>query len=466
MALNLRKWGLLFHPLPKDHKIYTGVKSRMLSKNSLVMQRDLEVIWHPCTQMKDHERLPLIPIQSAKGVYLYDFDGNSYIDAVSSWWVNLFGHANERINCKIKAQLERLEHVLLAGFTHEPAVDLAHKLVGITPDTLEKVFYVDNGSSAVEAALKMSYHYHLNRGKSRPLFISLSNSYHGETIGALSVGDVALYKETYKPLLIECLQVPVPKDQSVEAANKALEALEKVLIEEGEEVSALILEPLIQGAGGMHMYHPHYLVGARELTKKHDIHLIADEIMTGFGRTGKMFACEHANISPDFMTLSKGLTGGYLALSVVMTTNDVYNAFYCDYNEYKAFLHSHSYTGNPLACSAALATLEIFEQNDILGENEKKRLYIKEKLEKFSLLPNVKEIRQQGMVTAIELKGYTPQERIGIRIYEYALSQGVLLRPLGHIIYFMPPYIITYEEIDKMVEVAYEGIRRLVESEE
>jgi len=366
----------------------------MLDKNSEIMQRDLEVIWHPCTQMKDHETLPLIPIKSGKGVYLYDFEGNSYIDAVSSWWVNLFGHANESINTKIKAQLDTLEHVLLAGFTHEPAVELAHKLVNITPSELKKVFYVDNGSSAVEAALKMSYHYHLNLGKRKPLFLSLTNSYHGETIGALSVGDVALYKETYEPLLIANMQVAVPKDQSEEAANEALTVLEEVLKAKSDEIAAFILEPLIQGAGGMHMYHPAYLVGASALTKKYNVHLIADEIMTGFGRTGKMFACEHADISPDFMTLSKGLTGGYLPLSVVMTTDEVYNAFYCDYNEYKAFLHSHSYTGNPLACSAALATLEIFEQNDVLGDNEKKSVYIKERLETFLDLPNVKEIRQ------------------------------------------------------------------------
>ncbi len=433
----------------------------MPSKNNEIMQRDLEVIWHPCTQMKDHETLPLVPIRSGKGVYLYDFEGNSYIDAVSSWWVNLFGHANPKINEKVKSQLDTLEHVLLAGFTHEPAVDLAHKLVKLTPEMLTKVFYVDNGSSAVEAALKMSYHYHLNKGKRKPVFLSLTNSYHGETIGALSVGDVSLYKETYEQLLIQNRQVPVPKDQSEASAKEALDALEKTLLSHADEISALIIEPLIQGAGGMHMYHPLYLEGARRLTKTYDVHLIADEIMTGFGRTGKMFACEHATISPDFMTLSKGLTGGYLPLSVVMTTDDVYQAFYCDYNEHKAFLHSHSYTGNPLACAAALATLEIFEQNDILGENEKKALYIKTQVEKFLDLSNVKSIRQQGMVTAIELKGYESTERVGLKIYEYALTQGVLLRPLGHIIYFMPPYIITYDEIDKMISIAYEGIKRI-----
>ena len=429
------------------------------------MQRDLEVIWHPCTQMKDHETLPLIPIRSGRGVYLYDFEGNSYIDAVSSWWVNLFGHANEKINAKIKDQVDTLEHVLLAGFTHEPAVELAHKLVNITSEELKKVFYVDNGSSAVEAALKMSYHYHLNQGKRKAVFLSLTNSYHGETIGALSVGDVALYKETYEPLLIGNMQVPVPKDQSAEAAEEALLALEAVLQERADEIAALIVEPLIQGAGGMHMYHPDYLTGARALTKQHNVHFIADEIMTGFGRTGKMFAFDHTDVSPDFMTLSKGLTGGYLPLSVVMTTNDVYQAFYCDYNEHKAFLHSHSYTGNPLACAAALATLEIFETEDILKVNEEKARYIKEKSEGLRAFSNVKEVRQQGMVTAIELQGYDAKERIGLRIYKYALSRGVLLRPLGHIIYFMPPYIITYEEIDKMISVAYEGIEGLLKEE-
>ena len=433
----------------------------MLSKNNEIMQRDLEVIWHPCTQMKDHETLPLIPIKSGKGVYLYDFEGNAYIDAVSSWWVNIFGHSNEQINNKIKAQLDTLEHVLLAGFTHEPAVELAHKLVNMTPKELVKVFYVDNGSSAVEAALKMSYHYHLNKGKRKPIFLSLTNSYHGETIGALSVGDVSLYKETYEQLLIQNMQVPVPVDQSVEASKVALEGLENLLKEKSDEIAALIVEPLIQGAGGMHMYHPHYLEGARALTKQYDVHLIADEIMTGFGRTGKMFACEYADISPDFMTLSKALTGGYLPLSVVMTSDDVYEAFYCDYNEHKAFLHSHSYTGNPLACVAALATLEIFEKNDILGENEKKAAYIKKEIEKFVDLDNVKSIRQQGMVTAIELLGYEATQRVGLKIYEYALTQGVLLRPLGHIIYFMPPYVIGYDEIDKMIAVAYEGIKKV-----
>ena len=433
----------------------------MKNKNAQIVTEDLKNIWHPCTQMKDHETLPLIPIKRAKGVYLYDFDDKSYIDAISSWWVNIFGHVNEHISSKIKEQLDTLEHVLLAGFTHKPAVNLAEKIVNLTPKGLDKIFFADNGSSAVEVALKMSFHYHRNLGENRPLFLSLTNSYHGETIGALSVGDVELYKETYAPLLISCIQTSVPKDQSQQSAKEAIVDLEKILNERGNEISAFILEPLVQGAGYMHMYHPLYITLAKKVCEKYGIHLIVDEIMTGFGRTGTMFACEQAGITPDFMTVSKGLTGGYLPLALTLTTLDVYNAFYCDYGEYKAFLHSHSYTGNPLACTAALATIELFEASDVLGENRKKSAYILEKLEKFKVLENVKEVRQTGMISAIELKGYAPEERIGLNVYEYGLEQGVLLRPLGHIIYFMPPYVIRYEEIDKMIDTAYEAIVRL-----
>jgi len=429
--------------------------------NEQMIAEDLKHIWHPCTQMKDHETLPLIPIKSGKGVYLYDFDGHRYIDAISSWWVNIFGHANPYITARVKEQLDTLEHVILAGFTHEPAVTLARRLTDLAPEGLNKLFFADNGSSAVEVALKMSYHCHRNRGEKRTLFLSLSNSYHGETLGALSVGDVELYKETYEPLLIACIQTPVPRDQSPESAREALRALSGLLEERGSEIAGMIIEPLIQGAGGMHMYHPEFISGARELTRKHGIHLIADEIMTGFGRSGTMFACEQAMISPDFLLLSKGLTGGYLPLSVVLTTDEIYGAFYCDYREHKAFLHSHSYTGNPLACSAALATLDLFEKEDILESNRQKSLYIAERLDRFLSLSNVKEVRQTGMVAAVELKGYRAEERIGLQVYRYGLEHGVLLRPLGSVIYFMPPYVISYEEIDTMMEVAYRGIERL-----
>ncbi|KIM04029.1 MAG: adenosylmethionine-8-amino-7-oxononanoate aminotransferase [Sulfurovum sp. AS07-7] len=426
--------------------------------NKELMQKDINYIWHPCTQMKDHEQIPIIPIKNAKGVYLYDFDGNKYIDAISSWWVNIFGHSNEYINNKIKDQLDLLEHVILAGFTHKPAIDLAEKLVKITPDGLNKVFYADNGSSAVEIALKMSYHYHLNVNDKRTLFLSLSNSYHGETIGALSVGDVELYKKTYKPLLLKCIQTPVPKDQTLQSANDALLSLENILKKDGSSISAFIVEPLVQGAGGMHMYHEEYLRGARELTKKYGIHLIVDEIMTGFGRTGKMFACEYAKIEPDFMTLSKGLTGGYLPLSVVMTTDNVYNAFYCDYNEFKAFLHSHSYTGNTLACTAAIATLEIFEKENTIEKNVELSRHMKKNMARFDNLKNVKNCRILGMIAVIELTEIDVKKRVGLKIYEYALSRGVLVRPLGNTIYVMPPFIITKDEIDTIFDTIYNAI--------
>lgn len=430
--------------------------------NYEISERDLRHVWHPCTQMKDHEFLPMIPVRKGEGVYLEDFDGKRYIDAISSWWVNLFGHANPRISGAVAEQAGQLEHVILAGFTHEPIVRLSERLVALSPEGLTRCFYADNGSSAVEVALKMAYHYYKNIGKEKPLFVSLSNSYHGETIGALSVGDVSLYKETYEPLLIRSVQTAVPEDQSEEAALQAAEALEKLFETRAEEIAALIVEPLVQGAGSMHMYHPRYLSEARKLCDRFDVMLIADEIMTGFGRTGTMFACEQAGISPDFMTLSKGLTGGYLPLSVTLTTEKVYSAFYCDYNLYKAFLHSHSYTGNALACAAANATLDIFEAEDVIAANRTRAALMAERLERFKTLPNVKAVRQTGMIAAVELQGYAPQERIGLKVYEYGLAQGVLIRPLGAVIYFMPPYVITEAEIDTMMQTAYEAIAALV----
>ena len=429
-------------------------------KNIELKNRDLDVLWHPCTQMKDHETLPLIPIKKAHGVYLEDFEGNKYIDAISSWWVNMFGHTNKYINDKIKEQLDTLEHVILAGFTHEQVVILSERLVKLTPDGLDKCFYSDNGSSAVEVALKMSYHAHLNDGNGdKNIFVSLKNSYHGETIGALSVGDVELYKDTYKPLLLQTIQTAVPIDMSVESAQVAASEFEELCKEKANEISAIILEPLIQGAGYMHMYHPQFLVLVREICTRYNVHLIADEVMVGFGRTGELFACEKANITPDFIVLSKGLTGGYLPLSVVLTSNEIYAKFYCDYNEHKAFLHSHSYTGNALACAAANATLDIFENDNVIEKNKEIARYMGKKLQKFSELENVAEVRQTGMICVVELKGYSSEERIGLKVYDYGLKNGVLLRPLGHIVYFMPPYIITNEEVDKMMDTAYEAIR-------
>lgn len=424
-------------------------------------EKDLEHIWHPCTQMKDYEKLPLIPIKKAKGVYLYDYKDNKYIDCISSWWVNMFGHSNPYINEKLKEQVDELEHVILTCFTHEPIINLSKRLVDITPKGLEKIFWADNGSSAVEVALKMSYQYYANKGEKRPYFLSLSNGYHGETIGALSVSDVGLYKDTFEHILLKTIHVPVPSDKSEDAAMLAIKELEPVLKTRAHEIAGFILEPLIQCAGSMHMYSPLYLKKARELCDRYDIHLIADEIAVGFGRTGTMFACEQADITPDFMTLSKGLTGGYLPLSCVLTTKRVYEAYYCDYNEYKAFLHSHSYTGNPLSCAVANATLDIFENEKTVEKNRELSNYMSKKLERFKELENVGNIRQTGMVAAFDILGYKSEDRIGLKVFDYALEQGVFLRPLGNVVYFMPPYVITHEEIDKMFDTAYDAVSAL-----
>ncbi len=430
-------------------------------ENCDISKIDLDVLWHPCTQMKDHESFPVIAIDRAKGVYLYDFDGNEYIDAISSWWVNIFGHSNDYINQKIKEQLEKLEHVILAGFTHEPIVRLSQRLIKLAPDGLSRCFYADNGSSAIEVALKMSYHYHKNRGRDKSLFVSLTNSYHGETIGALSVGDVQLYKETYEPLLIRSITTPAPKNQSIESALEAVSSLKELLESRHSEISALIVEPLIQGAGGMRMYHPLFLTKAKELCSEYGVHFIADEILVGFGRTGTMFACEQAGIAPDFLVLSKALTGGYLPLSVVLTNDEVYGAFYSDYSEYRAFLHSHSYTGNPLACAAANATLDIFESENVIENNRKTIDYIAQKLKTFDDLEYVKETRQCGMIGAIELEGFNPARRVGLEIHHFCLKRGILVRPLGDVIYVMTPYTITASELDRVFDAIKEAITTL-----
>lgn len=447
--------------------------------NKLLADRDLAVLWHPCTQMKDHENLPMIPIKKGNGVWLEDFDGNHYLDAISSWWVNLFGHANPAINLALKDQLDNLEQVIFAGFTHSPGIELAEKLVDAAPAGLTRCFYADNGSAAVEIALKMSFHYWLNLGQpEKTKFITLENSYHGETLGALAVGNVSLYKQTYAPLLMDVISVPGPdcyfreSGESWAAYSARRFALMRQTLEQyAGTVCAVIIEPLVQCAGGMRMYDPIYLTLLREACDEFQVHLIADEIAVGFGRTGTLFACEQASISPDFMCLSKGLTGGYLPLSAVLVTDGIYQAFYDDYIKLNAFLHSHSYTGNALACRAALATLGIFERNDVIVKNGSLIEKLREVSDRFRGHPHVAEVRQTGMIVAIELvknkqtrEPYPWQQRKGLKVYQYALSKGVLLRPLGNVIYFMPPYIITGPELEKLSEVAWEGIQYAVKS--
>ena len=444
-----------------------------MSSNQALMNRDLQVLWHPCTQMKDHQSLPVIPIRRGEGVWLEDFDGNRYIDAVSSWWVNIFGHANPRINSAVREQLEKLEHVILAGFSHEPVIELAERLVGLTAPGLSRVFFADNGSSGIEVALKMSFHYWQNAGKpNKKRFVTLGNSYHGETLAALAVGDVDLYKHTYKPLLMEVFTAPSPDcyhrepgESWEQHSRRQFEGMKKILAEHHEEICAVIVEPLVQCAGNMRMYHPVYLKLLREACDRYGVHLIADEIAVGFGRTGTLFACEQAGITPDFMALSKGLTGGYLPLCAVLTSDQIYQMFYDDYDTLRAFLHSHSYTGNPLACAAANATLDIFATDNVIENNRALAAHMAQALAPLNDQPHVAEVRQTGMIAAVEMvrdkasrTAYDWRERRGLRVYQHALTRQALLRPLGSVTYFMPPYVITPDQIDHLARVAIEGI--------
>ena len=441
--------------------------------------RDLDVLWHPCTQMSEHpDTLPLLPVSHGEGAWLVGPDGRRTLDAVSSWWVNIFGHAEPRIAEAIARQARTLEHVILAGCSHLPAVELAERLLAIAPresgrDPLAKVFYADNGSAGVEVALKMAFQWFRNRGDEprRTKFVALENGYHGETIGALSVGDIPLYRRVYAPLLLEAMFAPSPdaylagdgRDAEA-AAEEAADALARLFDEHPGEICALVLEPLVQCAGGMRMYHPLYLKRARELCDVHGVFLIADEIAVGFGRTGTMFAFEQAGVMPDLMCLSKGLTGGFLPLAAVLATQQIYDGF-LDASRERAFLHSHSYTGNPLACAAALATLDIFESDDVLARNRATAARMAELAAPFASHPHVADVRQTGMILAIELAEngdrrtpFDPARRIGLRAYRAAVERGVLLRPLGDVLYWMPPYCITDDELQLLADVTRAAI--------
>jgi len=434
--------------------------------NKYLLQRSLDSVWHPCTQMKRHEMLPLLPISSGQGVWLYDFEGKRYLDTVSSWWVNLFGHCNPRINAAITEQLGKLEHVMLAGFTHEPVVQLSERLAALAPDGLGHCFYASDGASATEIALKMSAHYWRNTGRSEKTgFVSLQNSYHGETLGALSVTDVALFKDAYGSLLKLNATVPSPdwrlakSGESAEAcALRCAAQLEAHLREHHDSIAAVIVEPLVQGAAGMAMYHPAYLRRARELCSQYQVHLIADEIAVGMGRTGTLFACEQAGIAPDFLLLSKGITGGYLPLSVVMTTDEIYGAFYDDALT-RGFLHSHSYTGNPLACSAALATLAIFEQDDVIAANRNKTTFLNEVVTPLREHHAVRDFRNAGMIWAFEVD--SPHADFAQRCFSLGLEYELLLRPMGNTVYFMPPYVIGEDEMQLLGERTLDIVEKL-----
>lgn len=433
--------------------------------NQDLLARTLSAVWHPCTQMKRHEALPVVPIQRGEGVWLYDFDGRRYLDGVSSWWVNLFGHCNPRINGALKDQLEKLEHVILAGFTHEPVVELSERLSALTG--LGHAFYGSDGASAIEIALKMSFHYWRNLGQTKKTgFVSIAGGYHGETLGALSVTDVALFKDTYAPLLRGSVQAPSPDwrlarngESAEERALHAAASLENHLAKQHETTAAVIVEPLIQCAGGMAMHHPVYLKKVREACDRYGVHLIADEIAVGFGRTGTLFACEQAGIKPDFLCLSKGITGGYLPLSATLTTDTVYQAFYHEETA-KGFLHSHSYTGNALACRAALATLDIFEQDRVVEANRAKTTRFNELLKPLAEHPRVKDFRNTGMIWAFEVENAAPD--FASRFFQAALEKEVLLRPMGNTVYFMPPYVAGEEEMTLLTEGSLAAIEATV----
>jgi adenosylmethionine-8-amino-7-oxononanoate aminotransferase len=425
--------------------------------NAEWLARSHAAVWHPCTQMKLHETLPLVPVARANGPWLYDFDGRRYLDAVSSWWVNLFGHGHPAINTAIGAQLAELEHVMLAGFTHRPVIELSERLAALAPGRLGHCFYGSDGASAVEIALKMSFHYWRNRDRPEKIgFVSVEHGYHGETLGALAVTDVALFRDVYAPLLHAGITVPSPDARlaapGASARDHALgaaAALEAVLAEHHASIAALIVEPLVQGATGMAMYDPVYLARARELCTRYDVHLIADEIMTGYGRTGTMFACEQANIAPDFLCLSKGITGGYLPLSVVLSTDAVYAAFYDD-DPARGFLHSHSYTGNALACRAALAVLDLFRDENVLARNRDRAARLDALAQPLATHAKIRNFRHLGMIWAFEVESARPD--FSRWFFAEALARELLLRPIGNTVYWMPPYVLDDAEMALLAE--------------
>jgi adenosylmethionine-8-amino-7-oxononanoate aminotransferase len=418
--------------------------------------RSLNSVWHPCTQMqhhaREHDRLPLIPVSHGRGAWLDDHDGRRYLDGISSWWVNLFGHANPRINAALRDQLELLEHAMLAGFTHEPVVRLSERLSALTGGALGHAFYASDGASAVEIALKMSFHSWRNAGRGdKQEFVCLQGSYHGETIGALAVTDVALFKDAYGPLLRATQTVMSPDarqaaegETAQDVARRAAADVQRLFEQKADRIAAIIIEPLVQCAAGMAMHDPLYLQLVRELCDRHQVHLILDGIAVGCGRTGTFFACEQAAIWPDFITLSKGISGGYLPLSLVLTKDDIYQSFYSS-DVTRGFLHSHSYTGNPLACRAALATLDIFEQDRVLEANLVRARKLGDALAPLAAHPRVKHLRQQGMIAAFDATGV--DATFSRRFFANATRQELLLRPIGATVYVMPPYIVDDDEI-------------------
>ncbi|MEF3306728.1 adenosylmethionine--8-amino-7-oxononanoate transaminase [Paenibacillus sp. GYB003] len=445
-----------------------------------LLHKDRLRVWHPFTQMKDYARQDHLLIEKAEGIYLYDADGNRYYDTVSSWWVNVHGHGHPRIKQAIARQLEETDHIMFSGFTHRPAIELADKLVGIAPPGLGKAFYSDNGSTAVEVALKMSFQYWRHVGKPRKTkFAFLENSYHGDTLGAVSVGGVELFHATFRPLLFDAFRLPAPRirqwadgrptpDAAAQATAEALDAARRLLEASADEIAGLIVEPMIQAAGGMLMHPAEYVAGLRELCTRYGVHLIADEVAVGFGRTGTMFACEHAGVAPDLLCLSKGLTAGMMPLAVTLCTDDIYEAFYDDYETQKTFFHGHSFTGNPLACAVALESLRLFEEERVLDRVRTTAGLLREQARLFESCPHVANVRCLGMVAAFDLvedpktgRPYPSAQRRGYNLYLEALKEGLILRPLGDTIYYWLPHCTTAEQLRDIVDRTCRVLDRL-----
>ncbi|MDP2913674.1 MAG: adenosylmethionine--8-amino-7-oxononanoate transaminase [Candidatus Omnitrophota bacterium] len=437
------------------------------------IKKDLEYNWHPYTQMKDCVNFPPILIEKARGAKLYDANGKFYYDTISSWWSNVHGHNHPRIMSAIKKQASLLDHVLFAGFTHKSAILLAEKLVSLAPEGLRKAFFSDNGSTAVETALKMSFQYWRNTGNRRKTkFICLDYGYHGDTVGAMSVSGVGLFNKVFSPLLFSAFKAPSPYCYRCPLGKTrdscgidCVGLLENILREKSDNIAALILEPIVMAAGGMIIYPPEYLRRAAELSRKYGIHLIVDEVATAFGRTGKMFASEHASIAPDFMCLSKGLTSGSLPLGATLVSDKIYKAFYGDYREKKAFYHGHTFTANPISCSAALESLKVFEDEDTLGKANKISALFHAGLERFRALEIVGDVRRIGLIGALEIvrdrarkKPFGFEERIGQKIYKEGLKANLILRPLGSIIYLILPLCVKKNEIEYIIDKTYSVI--------
>ena len=445
-----------------------------------LQQLDTTRLWHPFTQMQDYSHSAPLIIESGRGSYLYDSDGKKYIDGVSSLWVNVHGHRKKKINDAIIAQVGKICHSTLLGLSNAPAIELAEKLVAIAPEGLTKVFYSDSGSTAVEIGLKIAYQYwqQISRAtKKKKKFISLVNAYHGDTIGAVSVGGIDLFHEIYQPLLFKTFKAPSPycyrcpynMTQS-SCGLHCLNFLEDILRTRHGETAAFIMEPLVQGAAGMIVFPKGYCPGARQLCARYNVLCIVDEVATGFGRTGRMFACEHENVRPDIMAIAKGITGGTLPLAATLATDEVYSAFLGDVHECKTFYHGHTYTGNPVACAAACANIDIFRKEKVLSRLQPKIRQLWCRLEELKVFKHVGQVRQCGFMAGIELvadrktkKPYTAKERIGHRVILEARKHGVIIRPLGDVIVLMPPLAIREKEIDKLCSVVFDAIRTVTE---